>query len=72
MRSQLPTPFAQRAFDTGLALAAAKTAQERRDTLKTAALGALASNLPAVPGIRAIPAAVRPIVSTLPSLPSVA
>jgi hypothetical protein len=72
MRAQLPTPFAQRAFDTGLALAAAKTAQERRNALKTAALGALASNLPAVPGIRAIPAAARPIVSALPSLPSFA
>jgi hypothetical protein len=72
LRAQLPSQFAQRAFDTGLALAAAKSAQERRNALKTAALGALASNLPAIPGVRAIPAAVRPIVSALPGMPSFA
>jgi hypothetical protein len=72
MRAQLPGPVAQRAFDTGLALAAAKSAQERRNALKTAALGALASNLPAIPGVRAIPVGVRPIVSALPTLQSFA
>ncbi len=49
LRERLPAGLAQRAFDTGVALAAAKTAQDRRNALKTAALGALASNLPAVP-----------------------
>lgn len=49
LRDRLPVGLAQRAFDTGLALATAKTAQERRNALQTAALGAVASNLPAVP-----------------------
>ncbi len=62
LRDRLPAGLAQRAFDTGLALATAKTAQDRRQALKTAALGAVASNLPAVPG------RLGPIVSALPSL----
>lgn len=64
LRQRLPAGLAQRAFDTGLALATAKSAQDRRHALQTAALGALASNLPAVP----IPSAARPIVSALPTL----
>jgi hypothetical protein len=68
LRERLPGPLAQRAFDTGLALAAAKTAQDRRNALKTAALGAIASNLPAVPRLPSLPAALQPIVSALPSL----
>src|SRR5260221_4654747 len=63
LRDRLPAGLAQRAFDTGLALATAKTAQDRRQALKTAALGAIASNLPAAPG------RLGPIVSALPSLP---
>jgi hypothetical protein len=47
LRERMPGALAQRAFDTGLALAAAKTAQDRRNAVRTAALGALASNLPA-------------------------
>jgi hypothetical protein len=62
LRDRLPAGLAQRAFDTGVALAAAKSAQDRREALKTAALGALTSNLPAVP------AGLRPVVSALPSL----
>lgn len=64
LRGRLPAGLAQRAFDTGLALATAKSAQDRRAALQTAALGALASNLPAVPGL----AIAQPIVSALPSL----
>jgi hypothetical protein len=62
LRDRLPAGLAQRAFDTGLALATAKSAQDRRQALRTAALGAVASNLPAVPGRFA------PLVSALPSL----
>lgn len=57
LRERLPAGLAQRAFDTGLALAAARSAQDRRRALQTAALGALASNLPAA----------APIVSALPA-----
>jgi hypothetical protein len=72
LRQRLPHGLAQRAFDTGVALATAKTAQDRRNALKTAALGALASNLPTVPGFPAIPGAARPMVSALSRLPGLA
>lgn len=45
LRNQLPGDLAKKAFDTGLALATAKTAQERRNALGTAVLGAVASNV---------------------------
>ena len=45
LRNRLPNDLAKKAFDTGLALATAKTAQDRRAALGTAALGAIASNV---------------------------
>lgn len=46
LRNRLPNDLAKKAFDTGLALATAKTAQDRKAALGTAALGAIASNVP--------------------------
>ena len=45
LRNNLPGDLAKKAFDTGLALATAKNAQERRAALGTAVLGAVASNV---------------------------
>lgn len=45
LRNQLPGDLAKKAFDTGLALATAKTAQDRKAALGTAVLGAIASNV---------------------------
>lgn len=62
LRNQLPGDLAKKAFDTGLALATAKTAQERKAALGTAVLGAVASNVP-IP--TAITNAVAPISQAL-------
>jgi hypothetical protein len=62
LRNQLPGDLAKKAFDTGLALATAKTAQERKAALGTAVLGAVASNVP-IP--TAVTNAVAPIAQAV-------
>ena len=57
LRERMPGALAQRAFDTGLALAAAKSAQDRRSALHRGSR-ALASNLPP---------AVSSTISSLPA-----
>jgi hypothetical protein len=65
LRERLPGgELAKRAADTALALAAAKTAQERRRLLQGAAVQALASQASRVPGIPKVPA-----LANLPGLP---
>ncbi len=46
LRNQVPGDLPKKAFDTAVALATARTAQQRRQALQTAALQALGSQLP--------------------------
>lgn len=69
LRSRLPGDLAKKAFDTGLALAVAKTAQERKAALGTAAMGALASKVPiptaALNAARVVQNVARPGISAV-------